>query len=224
MNDDMTHDRPNDDEHVPTTDLPTTSVDEGLLARLAEGATLPERLSDRYLQLGRMLLSDPDPQTLDERTRERLSRILGKDVSGVRIHTGERAQQAASALGAEAFALGEEDVFFGQGRYAPDDPKGMGLLAHEVAHTAEATQVARPHMAFKGRGGEEGFAEGVESMILAQEESAPAASAVEVDDGARPNSAGFDVTDADFERIVDDAWRKYRENQRLYHERRGLPF
>lgn len=51
------------------------------------------------------------------------------DVSGVKSHTGEQAQQAAGALGARAYATGE-DVVFGE---APD----LHTAAHEAAHVVQ---------------------------------------------------------------------------------------
>lgn len=61
---------------------------------------------------------------------------LGADLSGVRIHTGSESAQAAHAVGAKAYTVGQ-DIHFGAGRYQPEDPFGMHLLAHEVAHTVQ---------------------------------------------------------------------------------------
>ena len=61
---------------------------------------------------------------------------LGADLSGVRIHTGAASAEAASAVGAKAYTVGN-DIHFAEGRYAPADPFGVHLLAHEVAHTVQ---------------------------------------------------------------------------------------
>lgn len=61
---------------------------------------------------------------------------LGADLSGVRVHTGGESQAAAHAVGAKAYTVGQ-DIHFGAGKYQPDDPFGMHLLAHEVAHTVQ---------------------------------------------------------------------------------------
>ncbi|MBK7191815.1 MAG: DUF4157 domain-containing protein, partial [Myxococcales bacterium] len=61
---------------------------------------------------------------------------LGADLSGVRVHTGGESQQAAQAVGAKAYTVGN-DIHFAAGNYQPDDPFGMHLLAHEVAHTVQ---------------------------------------------------------------------------------------
>ena len=59
-----------------------------------------------------------------------IQRSFGRhDVSGVRAHTGERAQAATAAMGAAAYATGQ-DVVFGA---APD----LHTAAHEAAHTVQ---------------------------------------------------------------------------------------
>jgi hypothetical protein len=78
---------------------------------------------------------------LDPSVRVRLEARLDHDFSAVRLHTDTRAAEAAEALGAEAFTVGD-DVVFGRGRYAPRSPDGQGLLAHELAHVAQ--QAAEP--------------------------------------------------------------------------------
>jgi hypothetical protein len=68
--------------------------------------------------------------------RERFEQSLGVDLGGVRVHTGAASAQAARDLQAQAFTTGA-DIHFGDGHYRPDDPYGMHLLAHEVAHTVQ---------------------------------------------------------------------------------------
>ena len=73
---------------------------------------------------------------LPETARARFESSLGTDLSGVRVHTGAASSDAAAQLGARAFTTGN-DIHFGAGQYRPDDPFGMHLLAHEVAHTVQ---------------------------------------------------------------------------------------
>ena len=68
--------------------------------------------------------------------RERFEHSLGADLSGVRVHTGGTSAEASRAVGARAYTVGS-DIHFGAGQYAPDDPFGLHLLAHEVAHTVQ---------------------------------------------------------------------------------------
>lgn len=68
--------------------------------------------------------------------RERFEGSLGTDLGGVRVHTHGAASDASAALGAKAYAIGQ-DVFMGAGQYTPETPGGAWLLAHEVAHTVQ---------------------------------------------------------------------------------------
>jgi hypothetical protein len=68
--------------------------------------------------------------------RGRFEGSLGADLGGVRVHTGGASAEAASAVGARAYTTGQ-DIHFGAGQYAPTDPFGLHLLAHEVAHTVQ---------------------------------------------------------------------------------------
>jgi hypothetical protein len=58
-------------------------------------------------------------------------------VGRVRLHAGPHAADAARALHARAFTVGR-DVVLGAGEHAPETARGRGLLAHEVAHVAQA--------------------------------------------------------------------------------------
>jgi hypothetical protein len=68
--------------------------------------------------------------------RDALERQFDEDLGGVRIHTDQRAAEAAQGLGARAFALGD-DISFARGQYAPQQAQGMHLLAHEMTHVVQ---------------------------------------------------------------------------------------
>ncbi len=78
---------------------------------------------------------------LPDAVRGRFESSLGADLSAVRVHTGAASAEAASAVGARAYATGN-DIHFGAGQYAPADPFGVHLLAHEVAHTVQQSGAA----------------------------------------------------------------------------------
>ena len=61
---------------------------------------------------------------------------FGRDFSGVRVHTGAHAQEAASAIRARAFTLGR-NIAFAAGEYRLGDPRGRQLIAHELTHVAQ---------------------------------------------------------------------------------------
>jgi hypothetical protein len=75
-------------------------------------------------------------QVLDRPTRAFYESRLAHDFSNVRVHAGPAAAAAAKALDARAFTLGRH-VFFADGQFRPDAPRGRHLLAHELAHVVQ---------------------------------------------------------------------------------------
>ena len=75
-------------------------------------------------------------RSLDSRTQTAGAQAGLGDLSGVEVHTDAAAADAASSIGAKAFAVGS-DIFFGAGYYQPGTEKGDALLGHELAHTAQ---------------------------------------------------------------------------------------
>ena len=76
-------------------------------------------------------------QPLPAELRRDMERELGVSLGAVRIHLDAVAAQAARALDAEAFTVGE-DIFFADGKFVPQTSSGRKLLAHELAHVAQA--------------------------------------------------------------------------------------
>jgi hypothetical protein len=64
---------------------------------------------------------------------EQFGRVLGRDMSDIRVHTGPTAAMLTRAVSARAFTTGR-DIFFGPGEYQPATPQGRQLIAHESAH------------------------------------------------------------------------------------------
>ncbi len=73
---------------------------------------------------------------LDRGIATDMGRRLGRDLSAVRVHTGVRASASAHALGADAYTVGDA-IVFAEGRYAPEQPEGRALIAHELVHTLQ---------------------------------------------------------------------------------------
>jgi hypothetical protein len=73
---------------------------------------------------------------------------LGADLSSVRVHTGSASAEAAQAVSAKAYTVGQ-DIHFGAGHYDPSSTAGQHLLAHEVAHTVQQSGGAQRKMQFK---------------------------------------------------------------------------
>jgi hypothetical protein len=75
-------------------------------------------------------------EALPPEVRERFEFRLGRDFSGVRVHSDDDAARSATEIGAAAYAVGPH-IAFGAGRYAPGTATGQRLLAHELAHVAQ---------------------------------------------------------------------------------------
>jgi hypothetical protein len=75
-------------------------------------------------------------QPLDTATRAFFEPRFGHDFSRVRVHTDDRAARSAMAVQAAAYTVGQ-NIVFGATQYAPQDPKGQQLLAHELVHTIQ---------------------------------------------------------------------------------------
>ncbi len=155
-------------------DAESSAAFEELAARVEE-PTLQETILRRYLSYGKDLLSDTHPGSLDPRMARELEPILG-DVSRVRVHTGPLATEAARAMDARAFAIGDQDVFVDSVNFDATSEAGRGLLAHEVAHTRDAATgfAMSAEQAGSSRGRAEAFAEGVERAHQQAQNETPA--------------------------------------------------
>lgn len=109
----------------------------GELAARIEKPGLQDKILQRYESMGKNLLADALPSRVDPTIARTLRPILG-DVSDVRVHTGQLATEAAQAMQARAFAIGDQDIFVDRGLFDPGSAEGGQLLAHEIAHTRDA--------------------------------------------------------------------------------------
>jgi Domain of unknown function (DUF4157) len=93
--------------------------------------------------------ADQTADRVSELPRGAESGHLGSDFGGVRIHTNGKAAESARAVGAKAYAVGQ-DIVFGAGHYAPHTETGRWLLAHELTHVVQQRALAAPVLARKG--------------------------------------------------------------------------
>jgi hypothetical protein len=91
--------------------------------------------------LVRDVLADPG-RPLDVAARNLMESRLGHDFTAVRVHTDARAAAAARAIGARAYAAGQ-NVVFGADQYSPGTAAGQHLLAHELTHVVQQRAGAR---------------------------------------------------------------------------------
>ncbi len=98
--------------------------------------------------------------------RRRLREVAGPGADVMRVHGDARADAIARAHAADAVTLGA-DVYFRQGRLAPDDRRGEALLAHEASHVSASLGPPDAPGAPPGDVGQEALALARERAVLA---------------------------------------------------------
>jgi hypothetical protein len=79
-------------------------------------------------------------QNLDRKARAQMESAFGADFSHVRVHTDAQADGLNRLLNARAFTTGQ-DTFFRRGEYNPGNSMGQELLAHELTHVVQQSNV-----------------------------------------------------------------------------------
>jgi len=95
-----------------------------------DDASVPEGVAQRLSSGGRG--GHPLPKTM----RTKMEAAFGKDFGSVSLHTDGEAALLSQAVGARAFTH-RGDIYFNQGEYSPNSPRGKRLLAHELAHVVQ---------------------------------------------------------------------------------------
>ena len=90
-------------------------------------------------------------EPLDEGARRFMEPRLGCVFDDVRVHTGAVASRAARAVSARAFTVGSH-IVFQDGEYAPSTHAGRRLLAHELTHVVQQSNVTQPTAAAVSQG------------------------------------------------------------------------
>jgi len=132
-------------------------------------------------------------QPLPDALRGEMELTLRADLRRVRVHTDAVAGDAARAIRARAFTVGE-DIFFAPGAFAPGGAAGRELLAHELTHVVQA-QHGRVPQAPAGRVhvSEPGDAMEQEAEQVARRVAAPRSAPAGPED-ARPGAAPPDAS------------------------------
>ena len=116
---------------------------------------------------------------------------FGWDFSGVRLHVGPAAGEAAKHMGAHAYTAGR-DIVFGAHVGDPEAAPNRGLLAHELAHVVQqdkAAGTARPAAAV----GAARLADGLSAAPAGQAQANPRVTAVNTS-AAELGVGGRDIT------------------------------
>ncbi|MEN8178016.1 MAG: DUF4157 domain-containing protein [Pseudomonadota bacterium] len=80
-------------------------------------------------------------QLLDSTSRAYFEPRFGHDFSQVRLHTNSAANASSRDIGARAYTHGSH-IVFGSQEYNPATSSGRQLLAHELTHVVQQSQVA----------------------------------------------------------------------------------
>jgi hypothetical protein len=108
--------------------------------------TEPEKLQSKSSSFARTDIVEAPPivhevlhspgRPLDNGLQTFFESRFGRDFSGVRIHTEERAENSADMVNSLAYTVGQ-NVVFAKHRYDPSSLAGMQLLAHELTHVVQ---------------------------------------------------------------------------------------
>ena len=124
---------------------PVSTVQSGVVQEKEEGLRMKPMLQRREAIAGGEASTDLESdinsarssgQPLDAGLQQSMGQAMGADFSGVRVHTGERADRLNQSLSARAFTTGR-DLFFKKGEYQPGSRQGQGLIAHELTHVMQ---------------------------------------------------------------------------------------
>jgi len=194
-----------------------------LSARLDQPG-IQDKVLQRYGDFGRTLLADSLPSSVDPKIARALRPYLG-DVSDVRIHTGKTATEAARAMEARAFAVGDRDVFFDSSDFDPTSREGGALIAHEIAHTRDAsTGFALSRRYGSDTSARETFAEDLE-MLYAKEFEEGGGQMVSDDMESQPNPVGSNFLpvqpDIDRHELARKIFDVMEEQQEMMADRLG---
>ncbi|MBW4425356.1 MAG: DUF4157 domain-containing protein [Nostoc desertorum CM1-VF14] len=80
-------------------------------------------------------------QPLADNVRKPMEQFSGTDLSRVKVHTDQKADQLSRAIQARAFTTGQ-DIFFAKGEYKPSSREGQKLIFHEGRHVAQQNGAA----------------------------------------------------------------------------------
>ncbi len=84
---------------------------------------------------------DSPGRPLEPALRQDMERSFGHDFSRVRVHTGGVPEQSARDVNAHAYTVGQ-DIVFGRGQYPPQTKPSQRLLAHELSHVVQQSDLA----------------------------------------------------------------------------------
>lgn len=147
----MAHEHEHDYEHDPQVSKPAPAPQQELSAPERLASSMGNQAFTTLARQGSGILPDgrahPDVEQTIARTRgggssldagvaNQMGPKLGDDLSDVRVHTDDTADNLANSVSARAFTTGS-DIYFARGEYNPGSGSGDKLLAHELSHVVQ---------------------------------------------------------------------------------------
>ncbi len=141
-------------------------------ARFARREGVPQPAHADHVEPDDELLGIEPGRPLPAATRDALRAIVGSEVELARVHVDAHADAFARRQRAAAVTVGDQ-IYFRAGAFAPQEPAGFALIAHEVTHVVQGR---RPGSAWRratqaGVDAEERLAHGRERAALRPEVS-----------------------------------------------------
>ena len=133
-------DEPNDPDELEADSVANSIVNKGETAKpiswghSGEGIALPSQFGDQLASL------QGHGSHLDGDLKNMMESGFGRNFSSVRLHNDSAAAEMSSSISARAFTVGN-DIYFNQGQYNPHTKEGQRLIAHELAHVAQGTNM-----------------------------------------------------------------------------------
>jgi hypothetical protein len=81
---------------------------------------------------------------LEPALQQDMERRFGHELSAARVHSGAAAEQSAQDVNARAYTVGH-DIVFGAGQFAPGTHQGQRLIAHELTHVVQQSDMRILH-------------------------------------------------------------------------------
>lgn len=114
---------------------PEEKAPDKTMGKRTEGGTLDAETTARVKNL------QGKGSPLPDRTRAAMEQSFGTDFGNVRVHTGPEAESLSQKMNARAFTYGN-NIAFDRNEFNPDTQTGKELLAHELTHTLQQSDLS----------------------------------------------------------------------------------
>lgn len=134
-------------ERISTSDIELSPIDKKPKQKSDKNFLMTKRTSSDSPSVSpptstKLFASKGKGDFLPTNTRSEMEMGFQKDFSNVKIHTDSSANTMTKNLGAKAFTHGS-DIYFNSGKFNPNTQGGKKLLAHELTHVIQESNLIR---------------------------------------------------------------------------------